>query len=545
MSQDSTLGAENELALERLRRALATMEGFQLLFLECPEGPERAHVLETLMSWSGTKGIPRLKHLRLSGRAAKLPPLATRNGGIVLEGLDSLLLDNDHVDHLIGTLNWQRDQLKTHIHGPLLLVLSGRGMARLLERAPDLASWRAHTCRITGLTPHQPARQLLEATRPDELELEHLEGLLERARSRTTPPRTLASLWLDVARARARSGDLDLARQAFEKARSIASDSPDLRCQADQHLGLLELQIGDLLEAQRVLERLQTYDPPLLRTAWLPLAVELAARRGNYVLAIELGRQLLEHSRADPQDHAAATILLSSTLAETGALDEACDLLERTSASAPPDARLLIHMVKAKLEKQRGRDDLSAEAGQKVWAIARRHVELRATALETCLGLVGPLLAAGRRAEARDILDLMEPVLPAAATPMLRGLATWLRGLLLQAERKPHQARAAFEAAVLWFAGTNAEPLARMMLATASPDAKARAELATALRLARKKGFSPVTEILERVVTAFEAANDVPSSPSRKPRRPTRRKPPQAPSRNALSLDAQRKRRGA
>ncbi len=548
MSQDPTLGAENALALERLRRALGTLEGFQLLFLECPEGPERAHVLEELMSWSGTKGIPRLKHLRLSGRAAKLPPLATRNGGIVLEGLDSLLLDNDHVDHLIGTLNWQRDQLKTRIHGPLVLVLSGRGMARLLERAPDLASWRAHTCRITRVQAHDPVSKILEATAPDALELDQLETLLARARDRgNTPPSSLAALWFDVGLARKRSGDRDQARLALETARNTAPHSTDLQARIDLELGVLEVEAGDLAAAQRALDRLEaaSADDSSTRPPWLALAMLLAGARGDHDRALTIGRELLELSLEDAERRAAAVFLLSSALANVGRIDEACDLLERLPPGAPPELQLQAHYLKYRLEYDRGRSDLCLEAGLKGLALVRVHELLRAPALELGVRTAALLMAAGQLEQANEALDLLEPMAP-SADPEFRGLALLLRGMLLRVAGKHKQAQAKCQAATTLLAGTDAEPLAKLLMASVSTDDKARTELATALRLARRQGPSPVREIIERAAAAVEGIyGELPAPSSQPRRRGTRPKLRRVPTAKSAPHQAPRHKRGA
>lgn len=547
-SQDSTLGAENELALVRLRRALRTLEGFQLVFLECPEGPERAHVLEELMSWSGVDGTPRLKHLRLSGRAAKLPPLATRNGGIVLEGLDSLLLDNEHVDHLIGTLNWQRDQLKTRIHGPLVLVLSGRGMARLLERAPDLASWRAHTCRITRARPHDPVSNLLEATIPDELELDQLETLLARARDRgNAPPSSLAALWFDVGLARKRSGDRDQARLAFETARSTATHSTDLQARIDLQLGVLEREAGDLVAAQRALDRLEaaSANDSSMRRLWLALAMTLADARGDHDLALTIGRELFELSLEDAEMRAAAIAMLSGALANAGRLDEACDLLERLPPDAPPELQLQAHYLKYRLEYDRGRVDLCLEAGKRGLALVRTYEELRAPALELGVRTAALLMTTGQVGEAKEVLDLLEPMAP-SADPEFGGLALLLRGALLWAAGKHKQAQAKYKAATTLLAGTDAEPLAKLVMAFVSTGDKARTEFATALRLARRQGPSPVSEIIERVAAAVEGTYGELLAPSPQPRRRgTKPKPRRMPTVKSVTHQAPRHKRGA
>jgi hypothetical protein len=144
------LSSGDELRLERMRRALAEKTGFQLLVLEVPEGPLRDAVLARVLDWGGKDGVPALESLAvepsddvdqvLLGHKAK--------AGVVLIGLDDARHPGSRVDRAFGALNWIRDQLPRALDGPLVLVLSPRGVAKLLGKAPDLATSRANTCRI-------------------------------------------------------------------------------------------------------------------------------------------------------------------------------------------------------------------------------------------------------------------------------------------------------------------------------------------------------------------------------------------------------------
>jgi len=162
------LSAGDERRLDRLRRALAEKPGFQLAVLEVPEGPLREAVLARVLAWGGKDGAPPLESITVepSGDVDQVLLGHKAKAGVVLLGLDDARHPGPWVDRAFGTLNWIRDQLTRALKGPLVLVLSPRGVAKLLGQAPDLASSRAHTCRI-GAGDGEPEDDPSESDRED------------------------------------------------------------------------------------------------------------------------------------------------------------------------------------------------------------------------------------------------------------------------------------------------------------------------------------------------------------------------------------------
>ena len=228
------LGAENEAQLGRLRRVLASSAGFQLVILEIPESALRAAVVARVLGWSGVDGVPVLEHVVVAPDATLEDALGPRSHGVVLEGLDGARTTDATVERAFGSLNWQRDRLRREIGGPLVLVLSARGVAKLFERAPDLATWRAHSCRISAVLGASGDVEREYATffadQPDPLDLDAAEAALSATEAKGAPHDALARAWLAAARARRRAGDLagrDEALAAAERhvAAGVAPDT--------------------------------------------------------------------------------------------------------------------------------------------------------------------------------------------------------------------------------------------------------------------------------------------------------------------------------
>jgi hypothetical protein len=168
-SVPAELSSYDEVQLDRLRYALATKAGFQLVVLEVPEGRLRDAVLARVLAWSGKDGVPVLEVFAVEPSDDLGQELLSRKAkaGVVMIGIDDARHPGPRVDRAFGGLNWIRDQLPRAVKGPLVLVVSPAGVGRLLGKAPDLASSRAHTCRI-GAGEGEPADEPLERGAEDQ-----------------------------------------------------------------------------------------------------------------------------------------------------------------------------------------------------------------------------------------------------------------------------------------------------------------------------------------------------------------------------------------
>lgn len=173
-SASAELSSHDEVRLDRLRRALATKAGFQFTVVEVPEGPLREAALARVLAWSGKDGVALLELFAIEPSDDIGQELlgCKAQAGVVLTGIDDVRHPGPLVERAFGALNWIRDQLPRALRGPLVLVLSPAGIAKLLGKAPDLASSRVHTCRI-GAGEGEPADDSLEDRAEDGAESRH------------------------------------------------------------------------------------------------------------------------------------------------------------------------------------------------------------------------------------------------------------------------------------------------------------------------------------------------------------------------------------
>src|SRR5262249_29982085 len=116
--------------------------------------------------------------------------------------------------------NWIRDQLPHTLRGPLVLVVSPAGIARLLGKAPDLASSRMHTCRI-GAGEGEPVNDSFEERAEDRVESPHdslTQTLLRVNTMDDVYPRLPRSLAINLAQRFHTIGELT---RIIEKARQL------------------------------------------------------------------------------------------------------------------------------------------------------------------------------------------------------------------------------------------------------------------------------------------------------------------------------------
>lgn len=412
MKLRGALGEANDKALGRLKLALIAQPGFQLIFLEVPEGSIREQVLEQILAWGGKDEIPRLERLRARGRTEIVPMLTSKDGGIVLDAIDSSLLDDDVVDRFVGALNWQRDQLRKRIAGPLILAVSARGIARLFERAPDLATWRSHTCRIRRFLGGVPVETFLErilsSDEPDPIELAHAEAVLRRLADRRAPPDEVARVWTRIGICHETYGDLGQARKAFEKAGAMAAAGGDAQLQAYSHLFCLDVQ-EDLLEAAE--RRLSALEPHLMAggdsasdASWLLLAAGLAAAKGAEDESLALAKRALAAVSDRPELQDRARFALAAALFSAGKIEEVSPLLEELMHAGDTELAAKSYLLAAQIERARDRSDLAIKLLRKGIALTREDAGLRQQRILMVVELSGLLVTIGEWSEARTLL---------------------------------------------------------------------------------------------------------------------------------------------
>jgi tetratricopeptide (TPR) repeat protein len=417
------LGADNEAALERLKRALIAQPGFQLILLEVPEGPMRDHVLEIVMGWSGLDGVPTLRRMRARGRAEIVPRLASRQGGVLLEDIDSALLDDKSVDRLVGAMNWQRDQLRKKISGPLILVISARGVARLFERAPDLVTWRSHTCRITNLgdEPSLDRRLNLVAdiAEPDPIELERTEALLAMLKQQDAPVEELARGWTRMGTAHHRCGNLAQAREALTEAAEISSYGGEIQILALLRLTLLDLEEG---QSERALTRMKVIEPffsqaqgPLLESLWSSLQSLCAAELGSRDAAIQFARDAVVAAAPENGMRESALLSLASMLGQMGEVGEALEILESLGRAEDVDLRVQAAELAARFEGERARPDRAISWLRQGVMLAATDPRLVHQQVSLTVKLSGVLLSIGQSAEVRKTLRGIRKLLSKAS----------------------------------------------------------------------------------------------------------------------------------
>jgi tetratricopeptide (TPR) repeat protein len=418
------LGADNEAALERLKRALIAQPGFQLILLEVLEGPTRDQVLEIVMGWSGVDGVTKLRRMRARGRAEIVPRLASRQGGILLEDIDSALLDDKAVDRLVGAMNWQRDQLRKKIAGPLILVISARGVARLFERAPDLVTWRSHTCRITNLGDEPSLDRRLnlvaDVAEPDPIELERTEALLATLKQQAAPADELARAWTRMGTAHHRCGNLAQAREALTEAAEISSHGSQTQILALLRLTLLDLEEG---QRERALQRTKAIEPffsqaqgPLLESLWSSLQSLCAADLGNKEAAIQFARAAVDAAAPENGMREAARLSLASMLGQMGEGEEALEILESLGREEEDvDLRVQAAELAAQYEGERGRPDRAISLLRQGAMLAATDPRLVHQQVSLTVKLSRVLLSIGQSAKVRKTLRGIRKLLPNAS----------------------------------------------------------------------------------------------------------------------------------
>lgn len=142
------IGPANDEQCARLRRALRAVKGFQLVFIEVEDGVVRGEVLRRLNGWVARGEVGALAVVAYDDRASIEDVLKGHSGGVVLTDLDAYVAPNGSLDAALRWLNWERDRLPAILSGPLALVVGRDGLQRVLEIAPDLASWRRYTARF-------------------------------------------------------------------------------------------------------------------------------------------------------------------------------------------------------------------------------------------------------------------------------------------------------------------------------------------------------------------------------------------------------------
>lgn len=141
------IGAANDERCLRLRRALRAATGFRLILIEIERGEVRHEVLRRIEGWRERGDIGQIEFVYSHSAGGLLEASEWSPPGLVLLDLDDVASAGDDAALTISlqTLNWERDRLPNMLKGPLVLVLDRRGTQRLLEVAPDLASWRKYS----------------------------------------------------------------------------------------------------------------------------------------------------------------------------------------------------------------------------------------------------------------------------------------------------------------------------------------------------------------------------------------------------------------
>jgi tetratricopeptide (TPR) repeat protein len=529
------LGADNEAALARLKRALIAQPGFQLILLETPEGPDRDRVLEIVMAWSGQDGVPKLRRIRARGRSEVVAKLASRHGGLLVDDLDTALLDDAAVDRLVGTMNWQRDQLRKRIAGPLILVVSGRGVARLFERAPDLATWRSHTCRITRFRGEgdlvQRIQEISDAREPDSVDLDRAEAVLSALQRRGGPPDAIAEALLRVGQARERCGDCAQARNAFRKAAKAATEKTEIRTWALISLGLLdakEQRISDALAFVRELAPLvaNSTDAAVHASA-SSLQAAIAMASNDVMAAVALYRDAAAVVADRPDLHSVALFGVAEALSVAGDLDQAVRTLERARAeSKDPTLQVRTLDLEAEIEASRNRPDLSIARLQEAVALAGKEPTLIRLYLDMSVRLAARLLSIGRNAEVRRAVRQVREILKKSTVEQRAHVAFLDGAAATRLKRK--SAISLLEQAVTLTRDPGQKALAKVMLAVARVNrrdvAGAKRAATSGLQLARASHRTDVLELAQPLHDALFLPRKKGASPSSKPlqRQPAR-----------------------
>jgi hypothetical protein len=284
------LGPENELRLSQLRRALQLSPRFTLMLVIVAGRLERAEVLRRLRAWQGHDGVPALEIAPLTAEALE----ADHPHGLVV--VEPETATRAELETLISLLNWRRDALPAHVHGPLVLVVGQVAHDLLFSRAPDLHSWRGHTVSIVpapaalafplGLTRSDDERRRLEAT----LISLRDRGLLPASEEAHLELR-IGELLLDDARALpgARSQLLDQASARFAIAHEASQRAGDERLVLRARLGAagVAVRLGDLVQGEAALAEIRSRRAGPEATAWpRQLAAGVDARIDELAAAI-------------------------------------------------------------------------------------------------------------------------------------------------------------------------------------------------------------------------------------------------------------------
>jgi tetratricopeptide (TPR) repeat protein len=521
MKLQGALGEQNETALARLKRALIAQPGFQLIFLEVPEGPIREQVLERVLGWGGAEGVPSLRRRHAHGRAEVVPKLVSRQGGIVLDDIDSALLDDVVVDRFLGAMNWQRDQLRNQISGPLLLVISARGTARMFERAPDLSTWRSHTCRITRFS-NEPstARRMdlvMDSIDPDPIELAHAEAILGNLEERDAPADAVARVWIRVGTAHQRCGELGQARNAFSKAENIATPESAVQIQAQSNLVTLDIEEYQLESAERRLEALE----PLLMSAgasasppaWLSMSAGLAAAKGDATMCLALARRAVEASASRPDLQGPAQLELVVALINSDKLEETLPILHSLFETEDQFLRTCAYLIAADVERMGERPDRAVALLRQGMKVAAADPLLTNQGLLMAADLSGVLGAIGQSAAAREVIRSVEKELR-RAPPVIRAIAALNDGIAALQLVDP-AAVSLLENASQLLRGTPEEARAQLMLSIArlltSDRGSAQRAAKIGVQLASASGDTALLEWFQPIHEELFLAEEVPS----------------------------------
>jgi tetratricopeptide (TPR) repeat protein len=465
--------ADNEVALARLKRAMSSHHGFQLILLEVAEGPTRNQVLDKIMAWSGLEGVPRLLRMRARGSLEVVPKLRSKSGGILLDDIDSALFDDVTVDRLVGTLNWQRDQLRRRIAGPLILAISARGVARLFERAPDLVNWRSHTCRITP-SANEPSlavrmESILDAIEPDLIELELLDAHLAMLTREDLPAEYLGKTWIRAGLAYMRCGSLDHARKAYGRASTIAMRDGEAYVEALMRLTALDFLEGKGAEAQRRMLELEPLvahvEGAASQPLWLSLRADRAWVNGEVQTSVSLRRQSVTAAADDDALHSSMQLVLAVSLHAAGLNEDAQVELAVLRENAEAEFRVKACDLAAKIEYERGRVDLAVKLLRDGLRTASTELSLRHDYLSLAMKLAGIMISIGEYAEAQKIFRDIRPFLKRASAEVRTEAALGEGIVALQAGRQT--ATKALEEAVALAPSSSAKAWALLLLSLA------------------------------------------------------------------------------
>lgn len=515
---NGVLGASNELSLSRLKRALEAHSGFQLILLEAPEGATREQVLEIIMSWAGREGISQLRRLRARASTKIVSRLRSKVGGVLLEDIDSALFDDLAVDRLVGALNWQRDQLRRRIRGPLILVTSARGAARLFEKAPDLVTWRSHTCRIMPFADEsvfeQRVEKVFEALDPDPIEVERIEILLSRLAEEHTPPEELASLWIRAGNAYRRGSSLDQARKAYLEAERIAPRDGRVYPWSLFRIAGLDLECEQINDAQVGLKALAPFldatKDRSLYTLCLSLRADLAELHDEMQESILLRRAAVDSAGNESFLRERMQYHLAATLYRQGESEEAREILEELYNLDDPRLYVQSYELTARIEYKRNRPDLAVallrQALAKVKVVPGLSQDYASVALK--LGLL--LISIDQPRAARKLFREVRPLLVNSTADMR---ADAVVGEGLSALRAGHRSCVQLlETAARLTKGKSEEAMILLMLAAARASqgdlGGARRSARIGMQLIRDSGLEPEARWFQPVWEALSSSED-------------------------------------